>query len=249
MADATPPPDANVPAGDPNPIAFGPTVTIFFSDIRGFTEYTDAHGDAQSYRMLQHHNGFVQEQIALYHGHIVKTLGDSFMVSFDSARNAVACAIGIQKQLTEYNGTQQGPKIEIGIGINAGEPIREGNDLFGGSVNLASRICAVAGSGRILVSETVRQVVGRIEGSDYIDRGVLRDQGVPGSPASLRGGLVRGWGRARHAGCSTSAPGGGAASVRARAGRWLEMAAHGRGPGCTGGGGIDRGVLPDSSAG
>lgn len=177
MAEATPPPDPNAPVGEASPIAFGPTVTIFFSDIRGFTEYTDAHGDAQSYRMLQHHNGLVQEQLALYHGHIVKTLGDSYMVSFDSARNAVACAIGIQKQLSAYNGTQQGPKIEIGIGINTGEPIREGDDLFGGSVNLASRICAVAGSGRILVSETVRQVVGRIEGADYIDRGYFEIKG------------------------------------------------------------------------
>ena len=74
------------------PLTFGPTVTIFFSDIRGFTEYTEAHGDAAAYRMLQHHNAMVQEQIALYGGHIVKTLGDSYMVSFDAARNAMTYA-------------------------------------------------------------------------------------------------------------------------------------------------------------
>src|SRR4051794_31267158 len=93
-----PPPHPHIP------LPFGPTVTIFFSDIRGFTEYTDAHGDAAAYRMLQHHNLIVQEQIALFGGHIVKTLGDSYMVSFDAARNAMACGIGVQKSLATYNG-------------------------------------------------------------------------------------------------------------------------------------------------
>src|SRR6266508_2340724 len=175
--DHTPPIQDTTPHDVAAPAGFGPTVTIFFSDIRGFTEFTDAYGDEAAYRMLQHHNGLVQEQIALFGGHIVKTLGDSYMVSFDAARNAVACAIGVQRALSQYNSGQQGAKIEIGIGINTGEPIREGDDLFGGSVNLASRICAVAGAGRILVSEAVRHVVGIMQGADYIDRGYFEVKG------------------------------------------------------------------------
>ena len=158
-------------------VNFGPTVTIFFSDIRGFTEYTDVHGDEAAYRMLQHHNTILQEQIALFGGHIVKTLGDSYMVSFDAARNALACAIAIQRTLAAYNTAQQGVKIDVGIGINTGEPIREGADLFGGSVNLASRICAVAGAGRTLVSESVRHLVGIMKGAEYIDRGYFELKG------------------------------------------------------------------------
>ena len=155
----------------PFPLTFAPTVTLFFSDIRGFTEYTDAHGDAAAFRMLQFHNTMVQEQIALYGGHIVKTLGDSYMVSFNAARNAMACGIGIQKSLALYNDKESGAKIHIGIGINMGEPILDADDFFGGSVNLAARICAAAGPGEILVSEGVRHVVGKMEGTDYIDRG------------------------------------------------------------------------------
>src|SRR5262249_42904722 len=138
---------------------------------RGFTEYTEAHGDAAAYRMLQYHNAMVQEQIALYGGHIVKTLGDSYMVSFDAARNAMTCGIGIQKSLARYNGEREGATIDIGIGINTGEPIRDAEDFFGGSVNLAARICAAAGPGQILVSEAARQVVGKMEGTEYLDRG------------------------------------------------------------------------------
>lgn len=158
-------------AEPPVPLTFAPTVTLFFSDIRSFTEYTDAHGDVAAFRMLQFHNTMVQEQIALYGGHIVKTLGDSFMVSFNAARNAMACGIGIQKSLALYNDKESGAKIHIGIGINMGEPILDADDFFGGSVNLAARICAAAGPGEILVSEGVRHVVGKMEGTDYIDRG------------------------------------------------------------------------------
>lgn len=168
----------NTPPEEPQaPVVFGSTITILFSDIRGFTEFTDEYGDEAAYRMLQHHNSLVKEQIELYGGHIVKTLGDSFMVSFDAARGAVACAVGIQRAIEQYNRVQQGPKIEIGVGINTREPVREAEDLFGGAVNLASRICAASGPGRILVSETVRQVVGRTQGSEWIDRGFFDIKG------------------------------------------------------------------------
>jgi class 3 adenylate cyclase len=102
-------------AAQPAP-AFGSTVTILFSDIRGFTEYTDAHGDEAAYTMLRLHNTLVQERLALYRGHVVKTQGDSFMVSFDSARTAVACAIAIQKAIREANRIGDGVSIEIGDG-------------------------------------------------------------------------------------------------------------------------------------
>ena len=169
--------EASALQDEPSPVAFGSTVTILFSDIRGFTEYTDAHGDEAGYRMLQHHNTVVQEQIALYGGHVIKSLGDSFMVSFDAARTAVTCAMAMQRAIDQYNRTQQGSKIEIGIGINTGEPIHDAGDLFGGAVNLAARICAAAGPGRTLVSETVRHVVGRIQGWEYIDRGYFEIKG------------------------------------------------------------------------
>jgi len=162
------------PAGEaplPGTPAFGSTVTILFSDIRGFTEYTDVYGDESAYTMLRLHNTLVQEQLALYRGHVVKTQGDSFMVSFDSARTAVTCAIAVQKAIREANRLREGPQIQIGIGINTGEPVREGSDFFGGTVNLASRICAVAEPGQVLVSETLRSVAGKMEGTSFNDKG------------------------------------------------------------------------------
>lgn len=160
-----------------SPAGFGATVTVLFTDIRGFTDFTDEHGDEAAYRMLQHHNALVQEQIAVHGGHVVKTLGDSFMVSFDAARTAVACAAAIQTAVDRYNAAREGVWISVGIGINTGEPVRQGEDLFGGAVNLASRICAAAGPGEILISETARRVTGKIEGVEYVDRGFLELKG------------------------------------------------------------------------
>jgi class 3 adenylate cyclase len=151
------------PAAIPN---FGSTVTILFSDIRGFSEFTDEYGDAVAYRMVQVHNSILKERFDLYRGHIVKTQGDSFMVSFDAARTAVTCAIAIQRELGKLH-REHGTKMQVGIGINVGEPIREGTDFFGGTVNLASRICGVADPGQILVSDAVRAVAGKIEGTTF----------------------------------------------------------------------------------
>ncbi|MGH7310022.1 MAG: adenylate/guanylate cyclase domain-containing protein, partial [Candidatus Rokuibacteriota bacterium] len=162
---AQPAPDVALP--------LGATVTIAFSDIRGFTEYTDQHGDEAAYRVLQQHNGVVRNQVDLFGGQVVKTQGDSFMVAFPTARSAIQCAVAIQRALASAQ-TEPGTRIALGIGINTGEPIREGGDFFGGPVNLAARICAAAGPGQIFVSETTRYVTGRIEAVDFLDRG-LRD--------------------------------------------------------------------------
>ena len=164
-----PPADPPAPPHEVRPVFA--TVTILFSDIRGFTEYTDQYGDEAAVRMLHKHNGIVEAQLARYGGQVVKRQGDSFMVSFEAARTAVTSAVAIQRKLDESRSRGQGVTIQVGIGINLGEPVREGADYFGGAVNLASRICAAAGPGQILVSQTLRNVVAKMEGTSFIDIG------------------------------------------------------------------------------
>jgi class 3 adenylate cyclase len=152
-------------------LPLGATVTIFFSDIRGFTDYTDQHGDDAAFRILQQHNRLVRRQIDLFAGQVVKTQGDSFMVAFRTARAAIQCAVAVQRALSATPG-EAGKRIALGIGVNTGEPIQEGGDFFGGPVNLASRICSAAGPGQVLISETTRYVAGRIESVEFVDRGL-----------------------------------------------------------------------------
>src|SRR3990170_2567111 len=155
-------------------VPYSGTVTILFSDIRGFTEYTEQYGDEAAYRVLREHNAIVRKQIEALGGTVVKTQGDSFMVSFTTARGSILCAIAIQRAIGERTQSETGARVAVGIGINTGEPIEEGGDYFGSMVNRAARICAGAGPGEIFVSEPTRQVAGRMEGVEYVDRG-LRD--------------------------------------------------------------------------
>src|SRR5437773_10544910 len=154
-------------------VPFGPTVTLLFSDIRGFTDYTDQYGDAAAYQVLQEHNAIVRKQIGACGGQVGRPQGDSFMVAFTTARGAILCAVAIQHALGAANRNQSGTRIAIGIGINTGEPIQEGGDFFGGMVNLAARICAAAGPGEIFIAETTRYVAGRIESVEFVDRGQI----------------------------------------------------------------------------
>ena len=73
---------------------FDSTVTLLFSDIRGFTEYTNQHGDETAFKVLQEHNAIVRKQIETFGGKVVKTQGDSFMVAFTTAKGAIICAVG-----------------------------------------------------------------------------------------------------------------------------------------------------------
>ena len=77
------------------------------------------------------------------------------MASFYDASAAVACAVEIQKKLASYNKNSENP-IHVRIGIHAGEPVEEGDDLFGSAVQMAARICAIAQADAILVSREVR---------------------------------------------------------------------------------------------
>jgi len=169
-------------------VSVADTITIFFSDIRGFTDTTEEFGDEAANQLVREQDFIVRSHIEAYGGDVVKTQGDSFMVAFKATRGAILCAIGIQKSVAEKNSNQAGPRIAIGIGINTGEPIRQKDgDYIGGTVNLASRICAAAGPGQIFVAESTRYVAGRIElrKSDgggvveYVDRGLHPLKGFP----------------------------------------------------------------------
>jgi len=131
---------------------------ILFTDIQGSTARTRELGDAMAMDLLRAHNRIIRERLAAHEGREVKHTGDGFMVCFASASQAVECAINILKQLDTHN--QQNPEmaIHVRIGLTAGEPVEEDNDLFGASVQLAARLCAGARTDSILVSGVVRDL-------------------------------------------------------------------------------------------
>ncbi len=147
----------------------GAPVTILFTDIEGSTALTQRLGDAGAQELLHTHNASVREALAEHGGSEVKHTGDGIMASFPSASGAVECACAIQRALVDG-------KVRVRIGLNAGEPIAEDDDLFGTAVQLASRICDRAEPGQIFTSDVVRQLVAG-KGFEFADAGAATLKG------------------------------------------------------------------------
>jgi len=134
------------------------TVTIMFSDIEDSTEKTDRLGDKAWMEVLREHNAIVRKQIKAHGGFEVKSEGDGFMVAFQSAGKALACAAAIQKALVERNETAAEP-VKVRVGVHAGEVIKEGEDFFGRNVIMAARVASQAHGGEILASSVLKALV------------------------------------------------------------------------------------------
>jgi len=163
---ATIAPAASVPAGG--------LVTILFTDIEGSTALTHRLGDERAREVFREHERITRDALARYSGSEVKTMGDGFMASFRSASRALECAIELERAFAAHNDSNETP-VSVRVGLNAGEPIAEDEDLFGTAVITAARIASQAKGGEILVSNVVRELVaGR--GFMFSDRGetVLR---------------------------------------------------------------------------
>jgi len=134
-------------------------LTILLTDIESSVRATQRLGDERAQQMVRTHNTIVRRALALNSGTEVKHTGDGILATFTSARRAVACAVAIQEASTFHNETHPELAFSIRIGLNAGEPVTEDEDIFGTAVQLAARVCARAEPGAILVSDVVRQLV------------------------------------------------------------------------------------------
>ena len=153
--------------------------TILFTDIVGHTEMMHRLGDGGGRVVLREHEQITRDVLKAHGGDEVKSMGDGFMASFSSVAGAVQCAVALQRAFEQRNRQAEmggsGEPLQIRIGLNAGEPIEDGGDLFGATVIMASRIAAEAGSGEILASDVVRGLCSG-KGFLFADRGenVLR---------------------------------------------------------------------------
>ncbi len=132
--------------------------TILFTDIVGSTSLTQLLGDEEAMAILHVHDTVVREALAAFKGHEIKHTGDGIMASFFSAAAAVKCATQIQRELSKIEAERPGCEIQVRIGAAAGEPVEHHQDLFGSTVQLASRLCARAEAEQILVSNVVAEL-------------------------------------------------------------------------------------------
>lgn len=128
---------------------------IMFTDIVGSTEMTTRLGDTMAVELLRAHDAIIRRSLEQHGGVEVKHLGDGIMASFDYVPASVSCAMKVQDSLAAYNDASDTP-IRVRIGIHAGEPVEDSDDLFGSAVQMAARVCDIAQADAILVSRAVR---------------------------------------------------------------------------------------------
>ncbi len=135
------------------------TVTVMFADLVGHTTLFESLGSEAVEKLIDERVGMMKTQVARAGGRVVKTEGDAVMASFSSIRQAVSCAVEIQRSVDvlERGEAQMAP---VRIGINSGEALKQDDDLIGIAVIKAARVMAEAGGGEIYLSAISRGLLG-----------------------------------------------------------------------------------------
>jgi len=145
---------------------------VLFTDLVSSTELLQRLGDEAADRVRRAHFRLVREAVTARGGEEVKTMGDGLMVVFSSAIDAIACAVAVQQGVYAHNQREDnGIQLGVRAGLESGEPIRNEGDYFGTPVVVAKRLCDGANGGQIIVSEVVRNLVGRRGGYRFTDLG------------------------------------------------------------------------------
>ena len=154
-------------------------LTILLTDIKGFTDKTSRQTRSQILDMLERHKAVVQPVLEGRGGRLVKTIGDAYLMAYDSPTDAVLAGIAVQDALRAHNeGRPQDDRIEVRVAINCGEVTLADNDVFGEPVNITARIEAVAEAGEVFFTEAVYLAMNKTEVPSS-EVGLLQLKGIP----------------------------------------------------------------------
>ena len=146
-------------------------VTVMMTDVVASTARAVALGDGRWREVVESHDRIARATIATFRGRYVKSLGDGLLATFDSPACAIASAQAFRDALSKLN-------LSVRIGLHTGNVEFLGDDIIGVTVNITGRICAAAGGNEILVSGTVRDLMGAPT-PQFCDRGTHRLKGIP----------------------------------------------------------------------
>jgi class 3 adenylate cyclase len=154
----------------------GGTHGFLFADLRGYTELVETRGAADASRVLERYRAIVREVVARDGGAEIKTEGDSFYVVLPSASAALRCGLDILVACAQpVDGSEP---IAVGVGIHAGESVAHEGGFVSSAVNIAARICALAGPGELLASGTIRELTRSIVSAQFVSFGRRQLKGL-----------------------------------------------------------------------
>src|SRR5215475_12397019 len=133
---------------------------ILAADVAGYSRLMGADDEGTHERLKAHRREVVDPKVGEHSGRIVKTTGDGLLAEFPSVVDAVRCAAELQREMIDREaGILEERRVRFRIGINLGDVIVEGGDIFGDGVNVAARLEALSDPGGICVSRVVRDQV------------------------------------------------------------------------------------------
>jgi len=131
---------------------------ILAADVTGYSRLMGASEERTLAQLKAHRRNLVEPKISEHRGRIVNTTGDGMLVEFASVVDALRCAIEIQRGMVERNTeVPSAERIEFRVGINVGDIIIDGSDIYGDGVNVAARLEGLADPGGICVSSRVQE--------------------------------------------------------------------------------------------
>jgi len=142
----------------------GPSVgAALFTDLVGFTAYTDSVGDEAAVGVLDRQSEIVGSVLDDGQGRVVKELGDGLMIWFETADSGLASAVQLMEAIDDARRAGSFP-LAVRMGLHHGEAIARGDDLVGQTINIAARVSALPGPGELLVSDEVTNACGATSG-------------------------------------------------------------------------------------
>jgi DNA-binding NarL/FixJ family response regulator/class 3 adenylate cyclase len=157
----------------------GALKTFLIADVRGFTRFTHERGDHAAAQLTIRFSELVRRAVEDVDGVVVEFRGDEALAAFDSPRRAIKAAVDLQARFeAETFGEAPGVPLPVGIGLDVGEAVAVEDGYRGNALNIAARLCGLAGPGEVLASAEVVHLAGRLEGISYEEKGSIQLKNV-----------------------------------------------------------------------
>ena len=151
--------------------------TFLFADIRGYTRFTQEFGDEAAARLAAKFAAVARECLTAREGQVIGLQGDEAVAVFGSARQALRAAIELQARFDRESSLDPSLPLLVGVGLDAGEAVPVADGYIGAALNLAARLCKLAGPHEVLASEAVVHIARKLDGIVYAERGFAQLKG------------------------------------------------------------------------
>ena len=152
--------------------------TFLIADVRGYTRFTQDHGDEEAGRLAAEFARLAREVVVASGGEVIEFRGDEALCVFSSARRAIRAAIELQRAFRRQSEGGSLFPLPIGVGLDAGEAVPIEGGYRGAALNTAARLCSLAQPGQILATETTVALSQKVEGIRFRERRAVRLKGL-----------------------------------------------------------------------